>query len=151
MCILFFCSKLTTLHRYHLDPEKMSNPSFVDEEVFGESVERVINFSRMDEAYALHEAASLHDAVRFFASHAARGVHRVAIVAGDEKQAYLQSVLTQSDLVAFAAEHRHLLPQAKQTLAELGMVRSIVAGLYFFSSSSFFGTISPPGTFCSDA
>ncbi len=88
-----------------------SDPQFVEDTVFHELVENVINFSQVDKTYIVDEASTVHDAIHMFANNANRGMHRVAVATGTGAQAFVQDVLTQSDLVNFCAANAHLIPQ----------------------------------------
>jgi len=90
-------------------------------------VEHMLDYSRVDPLVTVKPTQTLKEVIDLFCSpkHLNR-LHRVAVVNEEGK---MTSVISQSDIVRFAAENTHLMPREKVSLSikELAIARPVVS------------------------
>jgi CBS-domain-containing membrane protein len=95
-----------------------TNDSFFETEV-----NKIVNFSGVNEKLHLNEDSSLVEVLDQLAPKEGWRPHRLAIL---DKDNHLVNVLTQMDLVRFAKKNLTKLPRADETMEELGMLKPVI-------------------------
>lgn len=105
---------------------------FLKEELLGEEVSHILNFSRCDDRVLIEETSSVGSLLKLFCAPRFRHrLHRVAVTASpksEEEPPMVTDVVSLSDIVGLAVEKADLLPpeKANRPIGQLHVIKPII-------------------------